>query len=220
MKFSDLDIDIPSNKSDIVRNSFIRASVLNERGELQPHPAGVYFYKNIPTFNNMSVIDYKTIEGNNYQKIDILNNNYLNDISNDEMDFFISKIESEEIEWGELWKFENPYQLAKYPGILREFKVESVMDVAIVLALIRPGSVHNYEKMKKFIHTDKLLNKKSEESRKILKDTYGIPVFDEQFTALNMENDKYRYKKPHSLGYAYVLLIDFLKKSQKNLKNQ
>ena len=213
MKFSDLDLDIPSINSESIRKGLDRASVKTEKGDYQPHPAGVYFYKSIPQFNNQSILDYKVMEENEYQKIDILNNTYLDNISNEEMIEFVDLIEEEEIDWKTLWEFENPYQLSKYPGILREFKVSSVLDLAIVLAIIRPGSLQNYDKMKTFIHTDKILNKKSEKDREILKFTYGIPVFDEQFKELGINDGKYRYKKPHSLGYAYVLLIDFLKKS-------
>jgi len=211
MKFSDLDLDIPAKDSDEIRNGLLRASVLNDRGDYQPHPAGVYFYKSIPAYQDLAVIDYKSMEKNHFQKIDILNNSYLDDISSDELIQYIHLIENENIQWSTLWEYDEPYQLSKYPGILREFKVSSVNDIAIILALIRPGSVANYDKMKNYIHTDKLLKKKSEEAQKILRETYGIPVFDEQFKELGRDDGKYRYKKPHSIGYAYVLLIDFLK---------
>lgn len=215
MKLSDLDLDIPSTQSNNIRNGLVRASVLNDRGEFQPHPAGVYFYKAIPAYDGIAVLDYKKMEEKEYQKIDILNNTYLDNISSDELSEFVCMIETDEIDWEYLWEYEEPYQLSKYPGILREFKVKSVMDVAIVMALIRPGALQNYEKMKTYIHTDKLLNNKSDESKEILKETYGIPVFDEQFKKLGKDDGKYRYKKPHSIGYAYVLLLDFLKNIKK-----
>jgi len=211
MKFSDLDLDIPSSKSEIIRNGLTKASILTEKGTYQSHPAGIYMYAAVPSFNGVAIIDYKEMEKMEYQKIDILNNTYLDGISNKEMIEFISKIEEEDIEWKDLWRYAEPYQLGKYPGILREFKVSSVMDLAIILALIRPGSISNYDKMKAYIHTDTILNKKSEKAQKILKETYGIPVFNEQFKELGINDGKYRYKKPHSIGYAYVLLIDFLK---------
>jgi hypothetical protein len=213
MKFSDLDLDIPAKESDAIRAGLTRATVLNERGDYQPHPAGVYFYKSIPSFEGLSVLDYKEMENNHFQKIDILNNSYLDDISSGELEEYLRLIEDEDIDWSELWEYDEPYQLGKYPGILREFKVSSVLDVAIILALIRPGAVSNYDKMKAYIHTDKLLNNKSPEAQDILKETYGIPIFDEQFKKLGKDDGKYRYKKPHSIGYAYVLLIDFLKNS-------
>ena len=215
MKLSDLDLDIPSDQSDNIRNGLIRSCVINNRGEIQPHPTGVYFYKSIPAFDGLSILDYKVMEEKSYQKIDILNNTHLVDITVDELNEYITNIDNDEIDWEALWEFEEPYQLAKYPGILREFQVSSVMDIAIVMALIRPGALQNYDKMKVFIHTDKILNKKSEELKEILKETYGIPVFDEQFKKMGKNDGKYRYKKPHSIGYAYVLLIDFLKNSKK-----
>lgn len=211
MKLSDLDVDIPSLESDAIKGDLVRSCVKNDRGELQLHPAGVYFYKSVPSFEMMAVIDYKHMEKKNYQKIDILNNTFLDDISKEEYDSYINKIEDGDIKWEQLWEYESPYQLSKYPGILREFKVASIMDVAIVLAIIRPGSVQNYEKMKHYIHTDKLLNKKTDEVKEILKETYGIAVFDEQFKKMGKNDGKYRYKKSHSLGYTYVLLVDFLK---------
>ena len=215
MKLSDLDLDIPSNQSDNIRSGLIRGCVVNNRGELQPHPAGVYFYKSIPSYDKLSILDYKEMEEKTYQKIDILNNTHLDDITADELSEYITIIDNNEIDWESLWEFEEPYQLAKYPGILREFAVISVMDVAIVMALIRPGALQNYDKMKAFMHTDKILNKKSDELREILKETYGIPVFSEQFKKMGKNDGKFRYKKPHSIGYTYVLLIDFLKNSKK-----
>lgn len=211
MKYSDLDLDIPASKSELIRNGLTKASILTEKGTYQNHPAGVYLYAAVPEFEGTAVIDYKTMEEKEYQKIDILNNSYLDDITNKEMIRFIGLIEQEDIDWEELWRYTEPYQLGKYPGILREFKVSSVLDLAIILALIRPGSVSNYDKMKAFIHTDKLLVKKTEDKQKILRETYGIPIFAEQFKELGINDGKYRYKKPHSIGYAYVLLIDFLK---------
>lgn len=216
MKLSDLDLDIPSTQSENIRNGLVRGSVLNERGEFQPHPAGVYFYKSIPSYEGMAVLDYKIMEEKEYQKIDILNNTYLDDITADELAEFVEMIDNDDIDWKALWEYDEPYQLSKYPGILREFKVESVMDIAIVMAIIRPGALQNYEKMKTYIHTDKLLNSKTEESKQILKETYGIPVFAEQFKKLGKDDGKYRYKKPHAVGYSYVLLIDFLKNGKKN----
>jgi hypothetical protein len=217
MKLSDLDLDIPSMQSDNIRNGLVKASVLNDRGEFQPHPAGVYFYKTIPSYDGMAVLDYKNMEEKEYQKIDILNNTYLDAISSEELNEFVEIIDKDEIDWKLLWEYDEPYQLSKYPGILREFKVSSIMDIAIIMALIRPGAVQNYEKMKSYIHTDKLLNTKTDESREILKETYGIPVFSEQFKQLGKDDGKYRYKKPHSLGYSYVLLIDFLKNGKKKM---
>ena len=211
MKYSDLDLDIPTSKSELIRNGLTKASILTEKGTYQNHPAGVYLYAAVPEFEGTAVIDYKTMEEKEYQKIDILNNSCLDGITNKEMIRFIGLIEQEDIDWEELWRYTEPYQLGKYPGILREFKVSSVLDLAIILALIRPGSVSNYDKMKAFIHTDKLLVKKTEDKQKILRETYGIPIFAEQFKELGINDGKYRYKKPHSIGYAYVLLIDFLK---------
>jgi len=218
MKLSDLDIDIPSSQSESIKGDLVRASVLNNRGKIQPHPVGVYFYKSIPSYEGMSVIDYKTMEEHNYQKIDILNNNYLNDITEYELFEYIEKIDNEDIDWNSLWEYKEPYQLSKYPNILKEFKVSSVMDVAIVIAIIRPGALQNYDKMKYYIHTDKLLKKKKGKAKEILKDTYGIAVFDDQIKKLGKDDGMYRYKKPHSLGYAYVLLIDFLKNTKNNNK--
>ena len=216
IKFSDLDIDLPSKINDKLKNKLVRAKVKNDDGKYRPHPSGVYFYKNIPSYDGFAVLDYKEMEKRLYQKIDFLSNSYLDDIDKNEFNTYIEMIEDENIDWEELWEYEDPYQLHNYPGILKEFKVSSVIDVAIVLSIIRPGAIHNYEKMKKYIHTDYLLKKiKNKKEFNILKDTYGIPVFEEQFKKLGINNDKYRYKKAHAIGYSYILLIDFLKRKNR-----
>lgn len=214
MKFSDLDIDIPSSKSDYIKSSFIKASK-NVNGLRSAHPSGIYLYNDLPAYNGYMLMDYKVAEKNGYQKIDILNNTFLDDIECEYFSQYLELIENEQIDWNELYKYENAYQLSHYPNILKEFKVTSVMDIAIVLAIIRPGSYKQYERMKKYIHTDKILSKLSDDEHKILSDTYGIPVFDEQYKALYVDDGLYRYKKPHSIGYAYVLLVDFLKNTLK-----
>ena len=216
-KFSDLDIDIPSNLSEKIKKGLIKASI-HKNGRFQPHPAGVYFYRNIPSYNEYSLLDYKEMEQHGIQKIDFLNNSVLDEISPDQFPKLLDKIDKEEIDWKELYKDNDVYQLSNYPGILREFKVQSVLDIAIVLAIIRPGARHNYDKLKKIIHTDNLLKLKSGEEYDILKDTYGIPVFKEQFDALGIDKGLFTYKKPHSIGYAYVLLLKHLTKIQKNVK--
>jgi len=213
MKFSDLDLDIPSKLSNDIRSKFIRASVKNN-GKYQPHPAGIYLYKNIPQFNKIAIADYKFMENNNYQKIDILNNTFLDNITNDEMDEFIDLIEMEEIDWNKLYKYNEPYQLSKYPSILKEFQVSSVFDIAMVLSIIRPGSIKKYDTLKKAMKIKKKISKDIK-YYDILKDTYGVPIFNEQYKEMGIDDGVYRYKKPHAIGYAYVLLIDFLKKSHK-----
>lgn len=215
IKLSDLDLDIPSKESTTIKDGMVRATIINDRGDAQPHPAGVYFYKDIPSYQGLSLLDFKQMEQHNYQKIDILNNTYLDNLTEVELNMFVTLIEEEDIDWSLLWAFKKPYQLSKYPGILREFKVSSVLDVAILIALIRPGALPNYDKMLKFIHTDTLLKRRTDDIKIILGETYGIAVFDEQFKKLGINDGKYRYKKPHSIGYAYVLLIDFLKNTQK-----
>ena len=212
IKFSDLDIDIPSKINDELKSKLVRAKVKTDDGKYRPHPSGVYFYKNIPSYDGFAVMGYKEMEERLYQKIDFLSNSYLDDIKKDEFHMYLEQIEDENIDWKLLWEYENPYQLHNYPGILKEFKVKSVIDVAIVLSIIRPGAIHNFDKMKKYIHTDVLLKRiNNKKELKILKDTYGIPVFEEQFRKLGIKNDKYRYKKAHAIGYAYVLLLDFIK---------
>ena len=99
MKLSDLDLDIPSNQSDIIKQNLVKGSVRNKRGDLQPHPAGIYFYKSIPSFENVSVNDYKYMESINYQKVDILNNTHLNDITNNELENYIQLIDDDNIDW-------------------------------------------------------------------------------------------------------------------------
>jgi len=209
-KLSDLDLDIPSLESTNIRENLLRGCVASEKGTTL-HPAGIYFYKSIPAFNNISVIDYKKMELMKYQKVDILNNTFLDGIDKESFEQYLTLIEDECIDWGALWEYENPYQLSNYPGIVCDFKAESVMDLAIILAIIRPGALQNYDKMKAYMHTYTLLKNKTMDQHQILKETYGVAVFDEQFKKLGKDDGKYRYKKQHAIGYAYVLLLDFLK---------
>lgn len=199
--FSDLDIDIPSKKSEIIKQKLIKSSIIDK--SIKKHPVGVYLYKKVPHYMGWCVIDYKEMEHNNYQKIDILNNTFLDDLTNTQMTEALKLIEKENIDWLQLHDEPHNYQLDNYPSILKQFNVRSVLDVAIVLAIIRPGAIQYYNKLKSRMNSD--LNRFNDI------DAYGLPIF----SGDGLTTKKYRYKKSHAIGYAYILLIDFLKKTKK-----
>lgn len=215
MKFSDLDLDIPTSQLGFAMRGLVRAQV-QDNNRLRPHPCGVYFYKFVPAYEDFAVLDYRVMEQSHYQKIDFLSNSVL-DQYEDYNEFLdaLSQIENEEVDWKKLWEYKNPYQLSKYHNILKKYRVTSIMDIALVLGIIRPGAKEFSHILLENIHSDKLKADYSENDWEIVKESYGVPIFEEQFVKLGIENDDYLYKKPHAIGYAYMVVLDFLKNTKK-----
>jgi DNA polymerase III alpha subunit len=183
MSIGDIDIDTsPEFQPEKVFPRWIRASVLRD-GDLAPHPCGVYpQIIPIDPVTELAAIPYDAAEELKYLKIDFLHLHvYSHFKSRDEIDALL-KIEPD---WTLLQVPSNHpklFQLAKHGDILMKLKPASIMDLADVIALIRPGKrqlVPLYEKSKEL-------------ARSVL------------WTA----NDSgYSFKKSHALSYAYVLVL-------------
>lgn len=177
----DIDIDIPPSFN---REMFpwVRASVIRE-GSLTPHPCGIY-PQNIPVdaVTGMSAVPYDAAEEIGYFKIDFL---HLNVYEHFKCRSEIEELISKEPDWTLLLVPSNQaklFQLANHGELLLKLKPTSIMELADILALIRPGKrqlVPLYQKDK--INARKILWSKGEEG--------------------------YSFKKSHALGYAYVIIL-------------
>lgn len=177
----DIDIDIPSSFD---RSTFpwARATVVRD-GQMTPHPCGMH-PQTIPIdpLTGLSAIPYEDAEDIGFFKIDFL---HLGVYS-----FFTKRSEIDELlqkdpDWSLLQVQSNHsklFQLANHGELLLKLKPKSLLDLADVLALIRPGKrqlVPLYQKDKEMAR--KLLWAKGDEG--------------------------YSFKKSHALGYAYVVWL-------------
>lgn len=138
----DIDIDVADNKS--VRNILkcVRASMI-ENDDLIPHVVGIYI-QDIPIdpITGLSAIPYNHADEYGFTKIDILNLNLLKE--------FKSKTEIRELlklepNWNLLHQEDcvsTLFHVSKHLEILKKVKPKSILELADVLALIRPNKKH------------------------------------------------------------------------------
>lgn len=187
----DVDIEI-KNRNEIVKlfpEATIASLVIND--EVKHHNTGVYF-QNIPKnpFNNLAAFPYKYAEELGYYKVDFLScPNPYDAINNMEELNELLEIETD-------WKWFEDMDFVKKlfhlggtsnindniipnAGIVSSYKPKSTVDLAILLAVIRPA--------KKYLIG---------ENWKILREKIWIKEEGRQF------------KKSHSVAYALVAEID------------
>jgi DNA polymerase III alpha subunit len=179
----DVDIDCtPSfNPTDLFKN-WCRAAVVKDN-KITPHPCGVYPQSMaVDPITKLAAIPYDEAEDLGYLKVDFLHLHVYSQFkTRAEIDMLIKK----EPDWTLL---QVPsvqaklFQLAKHGDLLSELKPKSILELADMMALIRPGK-------KNFIG---LYKKDKLSARKILyaKDDSG-----------------FSFKKSHAIAYSYVVLL-------------
>jgi len=180
----DVDIDFldRSNILDIVRH--VPASIKDENGIFKKHNTGVYC-QSIPVnpLTGLSNIDYKQAEDRGYFKIDFLNVSAYNGIKNEA---HINELLSIEPLWDLLYEkdvCDQLFHINGYHTLLAVLKPNSILELATVLALIRPGKRH-------------LLDKCVKEGFDSIQDKVWSKT-----------DEGYSFKKSHAVGYAHVIVM-------------
>ena len=176
----DIDIDFPDRKQvlDIIRHIPARL----EDGK--KHNTGVYCHS-IPynPLTDTASIDYKSAEERGYFKIDFLNVGAYKGVKDEE--HLVQLLDTEPL-WDLLYEkdvCDQLFHVNGYHNLLSELKPTSILELAMVLAMIRPGKKHL------------------------------IPVCKEKgFQAVNDEiwtktEDAYFFKKAHAVSYASVIVV-------------
>ena len=179
----DVDIDTaPSFKPATIFPTWPRAMILKD-GKISAHPCGVYPQRMaVDPITGLSAIPYDQAEDLGYLKVDFLHLSvYQHFKDRAEIDELLKK----EPDWSLLQlpsAQTKIFQLGKHGELLSDLKPRSIMEVADIMALIRPGK-------KMFIG---IYKKDREMARKVLfaKDDSG-----------------YSFKKSHALAYSYVVLL-------------
>jgi DNA polymerase III alpha subunit len=180
---TDIDIDFADRKQILEIIKHIPASI-ESNGIFKKHNTGVYCHS-IPynPLTNTASIEYKAAEERGYFKIDFLNVSAYQGVKNEE--HLVHLLNTEPL-WELLEEKDVCNQLFHvngYHNLLSELKPKSILDLAKVLAMIRPGKKHL------------------------------IPICKEQgFQAIDDEiwtktEDAYFFKKAHSISYASVVAV-------------
>ena len=173
----DIDIDF-ANRDVILEKLKHRVAKLNPE---KKHNTGVYFTE-IPSnpVDNMATLDYKTADKRGYFKLDFLNVSLYKAIKDED---HLNKL----IEREPLWTLlehkefvEDLFHVGAHGTILEKMKPQSVEQLAIVLAIIRPGIRHLLGK------TWNDLNETIWEKPK---------------------DNEYYFKKAHAIAYAMAIVV-------------
>lgn len=175
---TDIDIDVTNRETIISKINCVQA-VLIKNNKRSKHPSGVYF-QNAPIHpvDNLCAIDYEEAEKHGFFKIDLLNNHLYNEIKSED---HLNKLLNTEPLWELLENEEIVNELHHINSnfeIVKKIKPKSIEELAIVIALIRPGKRYLLKKNMKTI--------RSEIWKKV---------------------DGYYYKKPHAIAYAASIVV-------------
>ena len=179
----DIDIDFPDRKQvlDIIKHI---PAMIDDNGTFKKHNTGVYCHS-IPynPLTGTASIDYKSAEDRGYFKIDFLNVTAYKDVNNEE---HLNTLLNTEPLWDLLYEKEicdQLFHINGYHNLLAELKPTSIVELAMVLAMIRPGKKHLIP---------------------VCKDKGFHSIKDEIWTKTE---DSYFFKKAHAISYASVIVV-------------
>jgi len=174
----DVDIDM-ANRDDFLKLVNVTPASIEKDGKFTKHNTGVYF-QNIPKFplEGYSTIDHKQAEDEGWFKVDVLNNSVYADIKNET---HLNKLLETEPMW-ELLEHkevvEQLFHINNHFDIVQKHKPKTVEQLAMILAMIRPGKRHLVGRDWKDIEND-----------------------------VWVKTDDYFFKKSHAIAYALTIVV-------------
>ena len=179
-KMPDIDIDFYDRKLALDQLTHVQATRF-EDNKLVPHNTSVYV-TDIPhnPVTGLANIDYKSAEDRGYFKIDFLNVNIYKGVKNEE---HLDQLMNQEPLWDLLEQddFSNLlFHVNGHGAILRQMKPTSILQLAAVLAMIRPAKRH-------------LIGK---DWTTVMTTIWTKP-----------EDGEYYFKKSHAVAYAQAVVV-------------
>lgn len=180
---TDVDIDV-FNRDEILEGlKFVNARIDRTEEKYEKHTTGVYF-QNIPRdpIQNLATIDYKVAEEYGYFKVDFLNVNVYEGVRDEKhlLDLMNKEPPWDFFEYAEIT--DQLFHLKGHSNLLKKYKPKSVEDLAMILAIMRPGKAYlqkcNWEKIRKEVW------KKTE------------------------LDEGYSFKKSHGVSYALAIIVN------------
>jgi DNA polymerase III alpha subunit len=176
----DIDIDFSDRSRALALFDHTAASRI-DNGQVKPHNTGIYV-TSIPKDerNNLSTIEYKAAEDRGYFKIDFLNVGVYEGVRDEA---HLKQLMETEPLWDLLEQddFNNLlFHVNGHGSILRQTKPKSVLQLAAVLAMIRPAKKHLI----------------GESWTTIMNEVWIRPTTDE-----------YYFKKAHAVAYAMAVAV-------------
>lgn len=176
----DVDIDM-ANRDDFLKLVNITPASIEKEGKFTKHNTGVYF-QNISKFplEGYSTIDHKQAEEEGWFKVDFLNNHIYKDVIDEQ---HLDTLVNTEPMW-ELFEHEEIveklFHIGNHWEIVKQHTPKSLDQLAMILAMIRPGKRHLVGKDWKVIEND---------------------------VWVKPNDDTYFFKKSHSYSYAMAIVV-------------
>jgi DNA polymerase III alpha subunit len=180
---TDVDLDF-ADREQVIKLINCVPAMQRDGDKQRKHNTGVYFHR-VPVnpFTGLCTVDYKTAEDQGWFKIDLLNVGiYANFTSNEEIDNLLSK----EPVWELLEHrdvIEQLFQIHNHADTVIRMKPKSIEQLAMVLAVIRPGKKH-------------------------LVGLSWDRIAEEVWTKTD---EAYSFKRSHAIGYATVIVLQLNK---------
>lgn len=177
----DVDIDLADRDAALAFLPHTPATIITDLGVAIRHNTGVYFQR-VPRdpVSDLSAIDYKDAADQGYFKVDFLNNMvYRGVASNNHLD----KLVNTDPDWDLLQHpeiVETLYHINKHYDIVSAYEPRSVIQLAMILALIRPAKRY-------------LLGREWSEI--------------EPHIWTKPDNHEYHFKKAHAVAFATVIVV-------------
>lgn len=177
---TDVDIDL-FNRDDLLKNLKHVAARIDKDDTYTKHNTGVYF-QSIPydPLTGIATVDYKRAEELGYMKIDFLNNSVYKGVKDED---HLTQLANMEPMWAMLDDeniIEKLFHIGQHADLVKEMKPRSIEQLAMLLAVIRPGKSH-------------LRNRPWDE---IKDEVWEKP-----------SDGSYYFKKSHSFGYAMAIVV-------------
>ena len=177
----DIDIDFADRDHALKFIKHIPAAIKDTNGTFKKHNTGVYCTP-IPynPVNNLSNVDYKEAEERGYFKLDFLNVSIYKDVRDEE--HLKTLMETEPL-WDLLTQDDFSSLLFHVNGhgsILRQMKPTSILQLAAVLAMIRPAKRH------------------------LIGETWTTVM---ETIWIKPEDGEYYFKKAHAVAYAMAVVV-------------
>ena len=180
----DIDIDFPNRNLALGCLDHVPASIFREN-KLDKHNTGVYFHA-VPMdpISGLASVPYDVAESIGWYKIDLLNVGVYEFVKNEE---HLLSLMKKDIDW-RLFTYTDftskLIHLGNHAELTASLCPQSISDIAIILALIRPGKKHLIDKCKK----------------------HGfLSIKDEIWT--DPKDGSYFFKKAHAHGYAMLVKV-------------
>jgi hypothetical protein len=180
---TDVDIDVFGREKILAGIECIFGRIDRPDDKFDKHNTGVYF-QNIPRdpVSNVSTLDHRIAKDYGYFKIDFLNVNMYEDVRDEA---HLLELLDKDPPW-DFFQYQEItdqlFHLKGYSHLLQKFKPESVEDLAMVLAIIRPAKAY-------------LQNSSWEDIRK-------------DVWIKHADDENYQFKRSHGIAYSLAIIVN------------